>query len=123
MIKVSVLYPNSDGCKFDVDYYCNKHMPMVKDLLGEACTGVAVEKGVAGGAPAAPAPFAAAGHLFFESLEAFQKAFQPHAEAILGDIPNYTNVQPVIQIGEVLINARRSETGSFHLHIPGPARP
>jgi len=26
-----------------------------------------------------------------------------HAEAIMGDIPNYTNVQPTIQISEVKI--------------------
>jgi hypothetical protein len=30
MIKVSVLYPNSEGKKFDMGYYCSKHMPMVQ---------------------------------------------------------------------------------------------
>ena len=28
MIKVSVLYPNTEGSKFDLDYYVNSHMPM-----------------------------------------------------------------------------------------------
>jgi hypothetical protein len=56
------------------------------------------------------------GHLFFESVDDFHKAFDPNATSIMGDIPNYTNVQPVIQVGEVMINARRSETGSLHLH-------
>lgn len=25
MIKVSVLYPNNEGSKFDMSYYCNSH--------------------------------------------------------------------------------------------------
>lgn len=37
MIKISVVYPNSAGVRFDHAYYRDKHMPMVKDRLGEAC--------------------------------------------------------------------------------------
>ena len=40
-------------------------------------------------------------HLRFDSVEAFQKAFGPHAAEITGDIPNYTNVQPIIQISDI----------------------
>lgn len=40
----------------------------------------------------------------FPSIEAFQAAFAPHAKEIMGDIPNYTNVQPVIQINEVVVD-------------------
>lgn len=117
MIKVSVLYPNSADCKFDVDYYCKKHMTMVRDKLGPACTGIAADRGVAGGEPGSKPTYVAMAHLFFESAEAFQKAFGPHAEAIMADIPNYTNVQPVIQISEVMINASRSDTGPLRPHL------
>ena len=41
------------------------------------------------------------GHLYFESVPAFEAAFTPHAAAIMADIVNYTNVRPVIQISEV----------------------
>lgn len=41
MIKVSVLYPKSESSSFDMDYYCNKHVPLLQRLLGDACTGVA----------------------------------------------------------------------------------
>jgi uncharacterized protein (TIGR02118 family) len=116
MIKVSVLYPNSGGAKFDIDYYCNKHMPMVRDKLGETCKGIAVEKGIAGGAPGAAWPFIAMGHLFFESVEDFHKAFDPNAKSIMADLPNFTNVQPAVQVSDVMINARRSETGELRLH-------
>ena len=103
MIKVSVLYPKTESSNFDMDYYCNNHIPMVQEKLGEACKSVAVEAGLGGGSPGSPATYAAMGHLYFDSVEAFQTAFGPHAKAILGDIPNYTNVEPVIQISEVKI--------------------
>lgn len=103
MIKVSVLYPNGDGSKFDMEYYCNRHIPMVREKLEGACKGVAVEQGVGGTEPGSPAPFAALGHLLFDSLEAFQTAFGPHAETFMSDISNYTNIQPIVQISCVKI--------------------
>jgi uncharacterized protein (TIGR02118 family) len=101
MIKVSVLYPNKGDAKFDMNYYVTKHMPMVRQKLGAACKGVAAEQGIAGGAPGTPPAFVAMGHLLFDSADAFQKAMAPHASEIMGDIPNYTNIQPVIQISDV----------------------
>ena len=101
MIKVSVLYPHSEGKKFDMKYYCEKHMPMVRQKLGSACKSIAVEQGIAGGAPGAPPTYVAMGHIYCESAEAFQTAFGPHAAEIMADIPNYTPIQPIIQISEV----------------------
>jgi uncharacterized protein (TIGR02118 family) len=101
VIVVNVLYPNAPGAKFDLDYYLQRHMPMVQRRLGAPLQRVAVERGLAGGAPGAPPPFLAAAHLYFESVEAFQGAFGPHAETILADVPNYTNTTPLIQISEV----------------------
>jgi len=101
MIKVSVLYPFSEGAKFDMNYYVNKHMPMVRQRLGAACKGMSVEQGVAGGSPGSPPAFIAMGHLLFDSTDTFQKAFAPHAAELLGDIPNYTKIQPVMQISDV----------------------
>ena len=101
MIVVSVLYPSGPASKFDLEYYLRQHMPMVQRRLGAPLKRVAVERGLAGGAPGAPPPFLAAAHLYFESVEAFQAAFGPHAEPIMGDVPNYTNTTPLIQISEV----------------------
>jgi uncharacterized protein (TIGR02118 family) len=101
MIKVSVLYPNHEGSTFDMAYYCDRHIPMVRQLLGVALKAVAVEQGVGGAAPGSPPPYLALGHLLFESLEAFQTAWGPHAQKIVADVPNYTNSQPTIQISEV----------------------
>jgi uncharacterized protein (TIGR02118 family) len=101
MIKVSVMYPSGPGSRFDIDYYVRSHMPMVQRRLGAPLQRMAVEHGLAGGAPGAPPPYLAMGHLYFDSVEAFEKAFAPNAEPIMADIPNYTNTTPVIQISEV----------------------
>jgi len=40
-------------------------------------------------------------HLLFDSVQAFQGAFGPHADSIMADILNYTDIQPILQISEV----------------------
>jgi uncharacterized protein (TIGR02118 family) len=102
MIKVTILYPNGEGNKFDMDYYSNKHMPMIANLMGESLKTFAIDKGISGRTPADPIPYLAIGYLYFDNLASYQNAFKPHAENILNDIPNYTNIQPVVQISEVL---------------------
>jgi uncharacterized protein (TIGR02118 family) len=99
MIKVGVFYPQS--AKFDWDYYMTKHTPMVGKLLGSALKKVEIDKGVAGGAPGTSATYPTVCTLHFDSIEAFQAAFGPHAQTIMGDIANYTDAQPVVQISEV----------------------
>lgn len=103
MIKVSLLYPNGEGKNFDMDYYCNKHAPMVMGLLGDAAKAATIEAGLSGAAPGSPAPYVAMGNIYFDSVESFNNSFGPNATQIMGDIPNYTNIQPVIQISEVMI--------------------
>ena len=99
MIKVSVLYTNGEGKTFDMDYYCNSHIPMVRRTLGAALKGLSVDLGV--GSPEAPAPYIAMVHLLFDSLEVFQAALATHGPTLMADAPNYTNAQPVFQVSEV----------------------
>jgi len=96
MIKVSVLYPNASGATFDMDYYCASHMPMVQRTLGAALRGLSADHGIAN-----QGPYLAMGHLFFDSVEAFQGAMATNGPALLADVPNYTNTQPVFQVSEV----------------------
>jgi uncharacterized protein (TIGR02118 family) len=101
MIKVSVLYPAGTGAKFDMAYYLNSHMPMVREKLGASLKGVAVDEGLGGIPPGSAAPYLTVCHLLFESVEIFGAEFTTHAAAIMADIPNYTNTQPVIQFSQV----------------------
>jgi uncharacterized protein (TIGR02118 family) len=102
MIKVTILYPNGDGKKFDMDYYSNKHMPMIASLLGDSLKMFEIDKGLAGRTPEDPIPYLAIGYLYFDKLSEFQNSFRPNAEKIVSDVPNYTNIQPVLQISEVI---------------------
>jgi uncharacterized protein (TIGR02118 family) len=104
VIKVSVLYPHRAGARFDMDYYCDSHMPLVQRTLKPAIKGVAVDKGLAGGAPGQPPSYVAICHLLFDSVDAFQRAFESGSEAIMSDIPNYTDIEPVVQISEIMLD-------------------
>ena len=104
MIKVTVLYPNRPGSHFDADYYINVHMPMAIELMGAALKGVSAEIGIGGGAPGQPAPYAAIAAFVCESAQVFEEAFVPHSAQLMSDIPNYTNIAPVLQMSDLRIS-------------------
>jgi uncharacterized protein (TIGR02118 family) len=103
MVRITVLYPNESGKKFDHDYYVHKHMKLVRDRLGAfGLVRTEVDKGQAGGGPGAPAPYIALGHVYFNRVEDFQKGMGQHGAEIMADIANYTNIEPQIQISEII---------------------
>ncbi|MEZ5649567.1 MAG: EthD family reductase [Burkholderiaceae bacterium] len=103
MIKVSVMYPNKEGARFDHDYYRDKHMPLVKERLGDACAYYTVDKGLAGGAPGQGPVYIAMCHIFCHTAQGFQAGMAKHGAEIMGDIPNYTDLAPVIQVSDVVV--------------------
>src|SRR5260370_41579199 len=102
MMKVSVMYAKTRGARLNHEYFRDKHMPLVKARMGDACKSCTVDKGVAGGAPGAPATYVGMCHIFCDSIDSFQAGFRPHAKEIMADIPNYPDQSPVIQISEVV---------------------
>ena len=103
MIKVTVLYPNETGKKFDLEYYVNTHVPMVQRLLGPmGLVRGELEKGISAADPNEPAPFVVVGHLYFNSTDEVHEAFKTHGREIMGDIKNYTEISPTFQISETL---------------------
>ena len=107
MIKVSVMYPYAAGARFDHAYYRDRHMPMVKQRLGAACLYYTVDKGIAGGTPGTDPVYVAKCEFVCTSVEAYRAASGQHQQEIRGDIANYTDIQPVVQISEVVVE--RSE--------------
>lgn len=102
LIKVSIMYPFSEGKTFDMAYYESKHMPMVAGFVGSNLVKYTIEKGVASGIPDAPLPFMAIGTFYVKSLSDYQAAIASKRDAIRADFPNYTNITPVIFISEVI---------------------
>src|SRR3982751_3263499 len=103
MIKVSVMYPNTPGARFNHEYYRDKHMPLVKARMGDDCVSYTIDKGLAGGAPGSPAVYVGMCHIFCESVESFQRGFGPHTKEIMADIANYTDQSTVIQISDGVV--------------------
>jgi uncharacterized protein (TIGR02118 family) len=104
MVRISILYPNNAGARFDFGHYIDKHMPWSIELLSAhpGFKGVSVEKGLSGAAPGSAPAYVAMCHFLFDSVEDFLAAFMPNAAALQGDMPNYTDIAPLIQINEVL---------------------
>lgn len=106
MFNISSIYPKKEGYEFNFDYYLNKHMPMSIELLSGAkgFKGMSVERGIDIEEPKIESSYVAMCHYYFDSLEDFMAAFDPHADKLQGDIVNYTNIEPIIQINEVEIS-------------------
>ena len=94
MIRVSVFYPAGDGSTFDHDYYRDQHVPLCLRTWG--LESAEIDKGVNG-------PNVAAVHFKFESLDQFQTAMSsPGTAEVMADVANYTNIQPALQVSEVV---------------------
>ncbi|MHB1305113.1 MAG: EthD family reductase [Acidiphilium sp.] len=101
MIAITVLYPKTATSRFDTGYYHGKHMKLVADLWGSmGLEGASVLHGTTGPDGKPPA-FAVITTLRFASMEAFGKAAAEHGPAIMGDIPNFTDVEPVMQFNDI----------------------
>lgn len=96
MIRVGILYPNTAGSHFDVGYYRDSHLQLVRDLLSPELTAIELDIGVAGAE--GQAPYHAIGYLSFASLATFQQAFARASAALSADVPKYTNIEPTVQI-------------------------
>ena len=102
MIRVSVMYPNNGG-KFDMDYYLNQHMPLCHKLLEPyGLVRTEVDKGLGSVGPDTPAAYTTIAHLIFNSPEQMQKGLQAHDPDLAADVPNFTTIQPQIQISEMV---------------------
>jgi len=95
---VSVMYPN-EGSEFDMGYYLGTHGSLVRgkwDSLG--LKSLKVIKGLATSDPDTLPPCQLIALLEFGSVEESQAAVADSGDEVLGDIPNFTDIQPVIQV-------------------------
>jgi uncharacterized protein (TIGR02118 family) len=98
MIRLVVLYPQSGGNWFDMDYYKKNHIPLVKKLFEPlGMEKIELDAGIAG--MEGPAPYFAIAYLHFRTMDQLQKAMAQHAKTLTDDMVNYTK-DAIIQIGE-----------------------
>src|SRR5689334_14679520 len=103
MICMSALYANGPGKTFDFDYYLNKHVPLVNQRLKPlGLVRYEIDRGLGGGVPGSAPAYLCMGRLYFDTLEQFQQSLMQHGPELLADIPNFTNVEIVLQVSESL---------------------
>jgi len=104
--QITVLYPNASDATFNMEYYLSKHMPLVQEKFGSFnFKGYSVCK--IKGIPQPdktmdPGPYSVQALLNFDSLQDFQAALAAEAATVMGDVPNFTNQQPTLLVGEKL---------------------
>ncbi len=92
MIKVSVMYPKTEGASFDMEYYKTKHFEIVDRTMMPSKW--EIDAGIDG-------PYETVAHLYFDSMEAMQAGMGEASEAA-ADVPNFTTIQSVVQIANVV---------------------
>jgi uncharacterized protein (TIGR02118 family) len=102
MFKVSVMYPSQSDGKFDFDYYRETHMKLVEEAMKPfGLKRTEVEKGMPL-SDGKPPLYVCVGHLYFDRADGYDRAIQAAGAKLRADIPNYTNIRPVRQLGEML---------------------
>jgi uncharacterized protein (TIGR02118 family) len=103
MFRVVVSYPNTPGSRFDMDYYLNKHTPLVLEKLKpHGLTDVNVDQGIGGGTPGSPAQYQVQAYLNFPTAEQLQAGMAAAGASLMADLKNFTDVRPDIQISKVI---------------------
>ena len=106
MVNISILYPTTSDGHFDMKYYLETHMPLSIEKLskGKGFKAVSVERGIDLAEPKIESTYHAVCHYTFETTQDFLEVFLPNAEELQGDIPNYTNIEPIIQVTQIEIS-------------------
>jgi uncharacterized protein (TIGR02118 family) len=103
MVKVSVLYPYVDGGTFDIDYFLHKHLPLVEEVWGPALVRKEIDAGLSGPGYGTHPTYVAMAHLYFQSIESFQAALGPRHKELAKQAPNFTNIEPIIQVSQLVL--------------------
>lgn len=103
MIRVSIYYPNTEKSIFNLEYYLTQHIPLVKRLLKPAgLENMEVDEGIGTPMPGNLVPYSVVAQLLFNNFEEIQTALGEHSIELTADVPNFTNVEPVVQINRVI---------------------
>lgn len=100
---LTILYPNEPSTTFDLDYYKNIHMPLVQKHWAKyglkrwsICKFLSSTDGL-------PLPYVCYGVIELESADRLEAALADIAmDAMISDVKNYTGIQPVMLLGEVV---------------------
>jgi uncharacterized protein (TIGR02118 family) len=92
---LTILYPNSDGVRWDVEYYRTHHMPLIMKLYGkEAIKRFELRKGATGQTGGAPT-YIGSVNIYINDQAAFDAAGKQHGPTLVKDVPHFSSVMPI----------------------------
>ena len=102
---ITVLYENVEDATFDLDYYMAKHMPLVDEKFKPfGIKGWRVLKAV--GTPLGGKPlYNIIANLEFDTADQFSAAVAAEGGVVFVDVPNFSNKDPVVVIGDLVGSA------------------
>jgi uncharacterized protein (TIGR02118 family) len=101
VFRITAVYPHTHGSRFDADYYCGRHAAFAREMLTPAgLRDLRITIGTAA-LDGGPPPFWSVSELVFEDRAAFDAAMAQHGAALFADLPNYTDVAPLMQVSDL----------------------
>jgi uncharacterized protein (TIGR02118 family) len=92
---LTILYPNSEGVRWDVEYYRTHHMPLIMKLYGkDAIKRFELRKGATGQTGGAP-PYIGSVNIYINNQDAFDAAGKQHGPTLVKDVPHFSSVMPI----------------------------
>ena len=105
MLKFSIYYPYSEAATFDMHYYLERHVPLVRKELQEFdCEQIEVVLGQPGIMNKCP-HFIAVANLYFADSASMGIALKARGRVLVSDIKNFTDIVPVQEIALVEVTA------------------
>ncbi|ADB38355.1 EthD family reductase [Spirosoma linguale] len=100
MFSFTVLYPNTEGSQFDLAYYLDTHIPLVKKLLTPmGMVSVNMQEGLPGDTQPA---FVMIIGMVFNTIDELNLAIATHIDEMVADVPKFTTIRPITQVSRVL---------------------
>ena len=98
MIRVLVLYQRQEGKKFDLEYYKNFHLPLVKDRLSPVKMEIDLGTTVMG----KDSPYIAITYMYFDSVQQLAAKYFFASAELNEDVEKFTDTKLVFQISEIV---------------------
>ncbi len=92
---LTILYPNGEGVRWDVDYYRSHHMPLIMRLYKkEAIKRFELRKGDTGQAPGSKPAYIGTVNIYINDQKAFEEAGKKNGQTLRDDVQNFSSGQP-----------------------------
>lgn len=99
---INILYPAKDNDGFDFKFYLDRHVPLIKDILGKSLHRIEVRKGASDQHGTGAPNYTCVISIWIADWPAYEKALAARAPELIAEVPLFTKVMPQIQTDEVI---------------------